>query len=230
MKKKITLTKEQIEIIEDYLTDKDVKYIDIRFEILDHLISNVEFLIEYRNISFKNAFDDVKLKWNKSLKSTSSFWLGLAHHGPSIFIDKCLRIYKPFLFKSILLTIVLICVIYGLKESFGFSLIPYKENITLFISVSQTIYIVFAIYGYVRMKIKKINSTFSFLYYKQMFPNLFLAIIYHPLVNNSYFTNGNDFGYPWLVLLFIFFTTALGGRYLFKKHLEAISRHKSIFN
>ena len=58
------LNKEQLQEIETYLTNKDVEYIDLHLEVLDHISSDIENLME--KISFEEAFEKVKNKWNKN--------------------------------------------------------------------------------------------------------------------------------------------------------------------
>lgn len=225
MKKKIKLTKEQIQRVESYLNDRKVYYIDIRFEILDHIISDIEFLIENKNISFEVASKEVSEKWNKILKRSSSFWLGLGNYGPDILIKKCLKIYKPLFLKSILVILIVMAVAFGFKEKFNYSLASYKNDILLFISLGWLIYVGYIIYWYFRMKKGKVNSSYSFLFYKQIAPTIFSAIIFSPFINDNYFTKENEFSYLMLVMLLVFFTSFLNGRFLYKKHLEAVSKH-----
>ncbi len=224
------LTKQQIKKIKDYLTDRDIKYIDIHFEILDHIITDIEFLIKHKGLTFEVALEKVKLKWNNSFTKKSSFLLGLAYYAPSILIDKCLKIYKPFFYKLLLMLIAFIGFSYVLNDSFSYSLANYKHKITVVISIALSFYILFSIYGYIKMKLKKVNSSYRFIYDKQFFPSLFMAVIYHPFISVNYFTKENELSYIMLGMLILFFFTALGGRYLYKKHFEAISQYKLNLN
>ena len=125
-----------------------------------------------------------------------------------------------------LLIIVTIGFVISLKEFFVFSFSDYKEGLSSAISVGMTLYIVFGIYWYYRIKNRKLNSTYGFLYKKQLFMFLFLAILYHPLIYNRFFTSENELDYAMLVLLLLFLTSAIGGRYLYKKHIETLSKNK----
>lgn len=53
------LTKEEIQYIENYLIKNEVKYWDVRLELLDHIVSAVEDKIETEGISFNEALLDV---------------------------------------------------------------------------------------------------------------------------------------------------------------------------
>lgn len=51
----IELTKEEIKFIDNYLIKNDIKFWDIRLELLDHIISSVEDKIEKEGTSFNEA-------------------------------------------------------------------------------------------------------------------------------------------------------------------------------
>ena len=49
------LTKEQIQQVERYLDKKNFDFIDLKVEVLDHMVSDIEsFLVN--NYTFENAF------------------------------------------------------------------------------------------------------------------------------------------------------------------------------
>ena len=62
------LTKEQIQQIENYLADKNVEYIDLHFEVLDDISTYIEIEMSERQIDFNDSFDEVKLKWHKTIQ------------------------------------------------------------------------------------------------------------------------------------------------------------------
>ena len=70
------ITKEQIHQIETYLQKRKVDFIDIKIEILDHMISDIEGLLQ-KNYSFENAFKINTLKWEKHFTERSSFYFGM---------------------------------------------------------------------------------------------------------------------------------------------------------
>tara|TARA_R110001583_G_scaffold103863_3_gene251132 strand:+ start:20847 stop:21590 length:744 start_codon:yes stop_codon:yes gene_type:complete len=70
MKKKITLTKEQITYIDNYLKYHKIKYWDVRIELLDHIVSDVE-----DRMNKKMSFDDALIEAHKSFgNSMKMFW------------------------------------------------------------------------------------------------------------------------------------------------------------
>ena len=52
------LTPEQIQTVEKYLTNKDVEYIDLHLEVLDHISSDIETKMTEEAFSFSDAFEE----------------------------------------------------------------------------------------------------------------------------------------------------------------------------
>ena len=60
-------TKENIQFIDTYLENSDVVYIDIRYEMIDHIATGVEEMMEKNNIDFYNAFKDYMVVHKKAI-------------------------------------------------------------------------------------------------------------------------------------------------------------------
>ena len=82
------LNKEQLQRVEHYLDVKDITYIDIRTEVLDHIVSDIETKITDDNLDFETVFYSVTDKWNVHLKQTSSWLYGIAYSAPKIVMKK----------------------------------------------------------------------------------------------------------------------------------------------
>jgi len=91
------LTNEQIQLVENYLDKKSFDFIDLKVEILDHMISDIESFMD-KEYSFENAFKITVLKWDKHFKDSSSFFFGLQYHESKIVVKKAAQIFKPFYF------------------------------------------------------------------------------------------------------------------------------------
>ena len=66
----MNLTKEQITYIDDYLKHHKVKYWDVRIELLDHIVTNVETLMN-EGKDFDKALEEVHVSFGNNLKR---FW------------------------------------------------------------------------------------------------------------------------------------------------------------
>ena len=220
------LTPEQIQTVEKYLTKKGVKYIDIRFEMLDHISSDIEVLIEEKQCDFNIAFDKVKIKWKSNLRTSSSFLLGSTNSGPKVFINKCVKIYKPLFVKTLLLVMLFIALGYIINNSLEYSLASHRNVIFKLIATALTLYSGIILFWYVKIRLGKNNTTFSYLFRKQIIPNLFSVFIFMPYLNDSYITRENKLSLIMFTMLFVFFLTFLKARYFYKNHLKVVSNYK----
>lgn len=208
------LTKEQIQQIENYLDYKGLKHIDVRFEVLDHMISDVETSIQEHNLSFSEAFKNTKMKWKKQLKNDSSWMIGLAFTAPSIVIKKAKESYKKWFLIIVLFTlipIVLIPKLIFIEVSFYI----FKWTSTLFI------FILFMpiSFWYFKMKQKKLKTTQLFLFEKQVFYASISILIFSLLYNFSSVSYSFYFIPIQIVLLYL-------GKNLYSKHLENVKKYQ----
>jgi hypothetical protein len=73
----IELSKEQLQRVTHYLNVKDIIYMDLRMEVFDHIVSDIEAKMGAENLDFEIAFYSVTDKWNEHLIQESSFILDL---------------------------------------------------------------------------------------------------------------------------------------------------------
>lgn len=64
------LTNEQIAIIDQTLIDKGVVYDEIKLELLDHIVTDIE--LETKETNFDFAFSKAMLKWEKELEEVNT--------------------------------------------------------------------------------------------------------------------------------------------------------------
>ena len=95
------LSKEEILIIDQYLQKNIVSFIDIRYEMLDHIALAVEQKMEFENLDFKVAFKDYMEQHKKELLKLNSIFLKIASR-------KAFSILLNGLFKPISLSIYFI--------------------------------------------------------------------------------------------------------------------------
>lgn len=93
------LNKEQIKFISEYLDRCQLKQIDVKLELLDHIASQVEDLIDEENVAFEEALKKVMVNWYSLLKDERSFHVGLIYSFPKIVMNKLeRRIKKTYLY------------------------------------------------------------------------------------------------------------------------------------
>ncbi|MBD0723656.1 hypothetical protein B6A10_00520 [Flavobacterium sp. L1I52] len=99
------LTNKQIAIIDQTLIDKGVVYEEIKLELLDHIVTDIELETEESN--FEIAFSKAMLKWEKELEEINPLEKIVT---PRIVKEKFSKITKN-LFKFSLLAVVIFSVL-----------------------------------------------------------------------------------------------------------------------
>ena len=227
MKKKNKLTKEQIQEIENYIKIKKLNYIDLYIETVDHIASDIEKLMNENEWNFEDAYEIVKRKRNISLKKTTNVWFGFATYRPSILIKKSLKIYRPLLIKSIITVVGITLMLYIFSKKFIELFSHNKTNILSFISICLIVYIGFVLYWYVRIKLTKVNSTYSFVFNKRIVSNILTALLFYLVFNNNYVNKDDKINFTIIAMLIFLFTTFVIENYLFKKHLKTVLNYKN---
>jgi len=92
----MTLSTNEIRQIEKYLDSKGIIYVDLRFEILDHIILQIEEEINGSGIDFESAFLHVTKQWNAHFYETSSLLFGVMFAAPKLILDKAKKIYLKY--------------------------------------------------------------------------------------------------------------------------------------
>ncbi|MCG1035011.1 hypothetical protein [Polaribacter sargassicola] len=213
------LTKEQIQLVENYLYNKNFEFIDLKVEILDHIISDIESYLN-KEYSFENAFKITVLKWDKHFKDTSSFFFGFQYSESKIVVKNAVKIFKPFYF--LYLTAYFLPVLFFTKVPIVFS-----ENVLDFINgflnalnISFFVYMIFIIVKVIKSKVK---TTYSFILKTQYLSIVFLLI---PLLTGNYFNDDRSF-IPFLISFqSAGFAVTYICSYFYKKHQEAIQKYK----
>lgn len=89
------LTKEEIKYIDNYLIKNDVKFWDVRLELLDHMVSAVEDKIENKGISFNEALLEVHQGFGNRIQNG---YTNEINFEKALFIDG--KGFKKFTFKK----------------------------------------------------------------------------------------------------------------------------------
>ena len=164
------LTKDQIQFVDNYLKNSDVIYIDIRYEMIDHIATAVEEKMEAENLDFYDAFKNYMVTNKKIIlknnKEASSFsWVEI-------------KKYLQFLTEPIMLAFgVLLFLLYyfvDIKSYFSkdFTYNNMLTSLIILICLFQIVYY----YVYFKKRyysIEKSGMTLFIIYYINMFLNPF---------------------------------------------------------
>jgi hypothetical protein len=113
------LTNQQITTIEETLVLNGVVYDDIKLELLDHIATEIEVLIEGNSLSFEENVQMVFKRWEPQLKPSNSFLTGISNSYPKMILDKKLALIKKQLFIGFLISTTVLVTFLVLKEYYN---------------------------------------------------------------------------------------------------------------
>lgn len=169
------LTNQQIAQIEETLALNNLKYDDIKLEVIDHIASEIEVLMDKNDISFEENLKLVFGKWAALLKPTTyGLWLGYAYSGPKIAMDKMANFAKSEIKWGIVwgfFSASIIMLIYKINNNINFLLmLGIILKAVLFTSALLTIY-----YRAILFKSKG-RTTYSVMFKRRIYLFLLYAI------------------------------------------------------
>lgn len=214
------LTKEQIFKIEKYLDQKYFDAIDLRPEILDHMVSDVETKMS-RNLSFESAFKMTVLKWDNHFKDTSNFFFGLMHTNSRIVVKKAVKLFKPFYFLYLVAYFlpVVFLNLYPIKVSE--SAVDFINGFLHSFSLALLGYMLFII---VKTKMTKVKTTFRFILSTQ-YSGLILLVMGLAV---GIFKDSGAFNPVFTGFVCAGYVVVFTSHYFYKKHVAVISKFKSV--
>ena len=214
------LTTEQLQRVESYLDKKEITYIDIRTEVFDHIVSDIETKMEDKKLDFETVFYNVTDKWNIHLKQESSWIFGVAYSLPKIALEKAKRSFKKYYFISVLSFIIPLFILTIIDLHFTESI---KNELNLFLqTITVLTFIVFGLLFILKFK-EKTKTTYSFILKTQSCNFIFGFII---LFDLDYMNKNGDFQASQLALLVAFVFSTYSYFHFYKKHKEAIKKYK----
>lgn len=211
------LTQEEIQKVAHYLDVKDISYIDLRVEVLDHIVSEIEEKLETENKDFYQVFQEVKQKWNPQLKETTSMFFGLGFSAPKIVIQKAKKVY----WKQYVLLLGSYFLPFLVLNHLNFK-IENPTEFDFFILFKGTIILSFVAFVYMLLfRNYKIKTTYGFILKAQSLGAVTGSIILLIFLTKLKVLNGMNIG---MFCSFIFMTFSYF--IFYKKHKEAIKKYK----
>ena len=157
------LSNKDVEAVECFVLAKGITCVDFKYEVLDHMLTDIEERMVMDDLNFDIAFHEVKKKWETSFRSTFSFWFGVSYARPKIVMQKCLKLMNASMLNTLLLTLTLFIGVY-----FGNHFLPIKSliisNIIKVYSVICVISAVTFLYHFLDIRVKKLETTYSYCY------------------------------------------------------------------
>ncbi|MCF8713657.1 hypothetical protein JM658_02365 [Joostella atrarenae] len=213
----MTLNQEQLNTIKYALEKRDLDYVDLKYELLDHIATEIEQIMSKdESVSFKDASDIAFDKWRIALNDYSSFWLGIGYSKPKILIDSCVSIVKDLTFKLvgfgvlISLLLFLILKVYPLEVSDGFASV---------VGIFQYAIVAILLVLFLIIKRSGFKTSYSFVYNI----NVVSLVLYYVLFNvgfGIYAIKSQDFDFINIFIQVEMLLYPFYAYWMFKKHFN----------
>lgn len=215
------LNKEQLQGIENYLNYKELVQMDLRLEILDHMVESIENAMESGG-AFSEAFDLECEKWNQELVPYASAWLGLVFSGPKLMMQKCVRIVKRLYLKTLVLALIISGVLFGLTNVL--SLTPKDLRIDHLLGYGLLVLSAILLYIYNKISKNKTKTTHGYFIKINTVGIVLNLFIFNPFINKAFgFSSKDFFSFSHIVVYTLLFTYAVLSVNMYKKHVEIIN-------
>jgi len=175
------LTTEQITTIEQTLVLNGVVYNDIKLELVDHIASEIESIIDESQFSFEENLKKVFAKWKNELTPSSSFWIRNNKSIPRVVIQKSIKMIQHVFLMSFCLGLVTAVVITLIFKNNANQEVLVALNTLL--RAMGLLGIMLLIYAKFRLWQSKQESTYSYLFNQ----NGFLQVINLVLITTGLF-------------------------------------------
>ena len=216
------LDKNQIHIIETVLDKLGVVYVDYKYEILDHIATEVEEKMIIHTITFEEAFPEVLKKWQSKFKKSSSVLFGYFWEMPEILLNKCIKIYR----KKLLLVFTGAMVLTS-----GFLLFSsfLRNHLANFFSIATILYSVaflLSVIGYVKIRLSKRKTSYGFLYKQQFMASVLVTFQQLYFMNTGFERNNFSplFSYFMIFILSLYFLLSVYSFIFYKAHFQELKR------
>ncbi|MBG7612012.1 hypothetical protein IU405_07100 [Polaribacter sp. BAL334] len=215
------LTKEQIEIVEHYLQNRKVEYLDLKVEILDHMILDIEQFMN-KNHSFENALKMTTIKWEQHFKQRSSFYFGMFYAESKIVVDKAVKEFRPFYFLYLAAYLLPMFFLKNSAISFQEQEVNLINNLLLSATFLALIYMIYII---IKTQLSKQKSTYRFILKTQYIAVVFLII---PLLLGSFLDHKGQLSSIFMSFLSAGFMVTFICHHFYKKHQAVIEKYKRV--
>tara|TARA_B110000091_G_scaffold153922_1_gene163858 strand:- start:476 stop:1129 length:654 start_codon:yes stop_codon:yes gene_type:complete len=215
------LTKEQVRQVEAYLQKKNFNFIDLKEEVLDHIVSDIENFTA-KGLSFENAFKMIVLKWEQHFKETSSFYFGIQYYQSKIVLEKAVKMFRPFFFVYLSAYSLPVLFLNTFSIVFSEKSIDFLNLLFNAIAFLSLIYFIFII---IRGVTSKVKTTYRFILKTQYLAVIFLII---PLLSGNHFNDKGNLNAIFTGFLLAGFSVTYTCHYFLRKHNETVRSYKNL--
>ncbi|WP_432672404.1 hypothetical protein [Flavobacterium sp. SM2513] len=209
----------QINKIDKILEESGIVYIDYKFEILDHIATEIEKLMEDTFVNFDEALLTILKKWSPQFKKSADLNFGLIWILPEILKRKAKRLYWKKMLQLLAATIIFTPILLLFKDNFSENLILIKYSIWAIILIQFI--------GYIVIKISKSETTFGFLYKQQFlaFLAMYFISLYTLNSNNHVFERPIESVFPVFYMISFLALAPISNFKFLKEHFSQLKRN-----
>lgn len=217
------LTNQQITQIDEILVLNGLNYDDLKLEVIDHIASEVEVLMDENTLSFDENLKIVFKKWEDQLTPSSSYWIRNNKSIPKMVVQKCIKIMQHVFLMSftfgLITTIIVTLIIKNVSNQETLFILNSLLKIT---SISGIVLLIYAKY---KVWKSKHFSSYGYLFnqngFLQIFNLIFIATGVFQFKDNATF-----FDFHFIPTFFPIIFLFISGFYLTLafKHLEFIKK------
>lgn len=213
------LNKTQISRIDNDLEKFGVAYIDYKFEILDHIASEVENTMEEKYVNFEEALSIVLEKWNPKFKKSYSPLFGLIWVLPEILMQKAKKMYWKKMLKLLIAAAIFTPILLFFKDYFS------KKPSFIFYLICTILVLQFM--GYIAIRMSRYKTTFGFLYKQQFLAFIALYLISLNILNSNtqIFERPVERVFPVFFMISLLTIASIVSFTFFKEHFKALKRN-----
>lgn len=216
------LNETQINTIDNILEKSGVVYIDYKFEILDHIATEVEELMAEKDLSFESSLEIILKKWEPKLKKSTVTTFGYFWKMPEILMQKAKKLY----WRKMILLFVASFVLMGILLLMRDVMAKFTENICYFLITILALQFV----GYIKIRMSRQKTTFGFLYKQQFFGFFFMYLmpIYTLSVNGKLFERSEKEIFPVIFMIATLIIAPIMNLKFYNEHFEQLKRNKKL--
>ncbi|CAM1345448.1 hypothetical protein [Tenacibaculum amylolyticum] len=211
------LTKVQIQYIENLLTKKGIKYWDLRIEMIDHIVSDIELRATTQNFEKELQAAFKRIGWNKNLAAVNRVgWQNVNKRYRTLFKNTFLGFFSSF--KNLLVIGMLVILYFSFSETISFQIFT-RVSLALFIAPILII-IGSLIWLFTKKFGKSVHINYGVFYFS------FSFLMMNMIVQFMRYTSEENQKIIWLVMLPIYLTATYAGYQVFKIAIKKIQKIK----
>lgn len=203
------LTIEQLDLIDRYLEQKNVDFLDFKLELKDHLACEVEEIMESKAFDFEEAFYIILKGWKKQFEVAKNSWvINNRRTFPNIVFRK---IRNRFVFyQLIVMPIAMIGVFF---PDFIIKTNNLSDDVIFAYKCCASVFTILFFIGFILLYLRKNKTSFSYMYNQVFYTNV--AFLFLVLIIDKIYA----FGYYYLIVSIAFLI------YNYHKHQQFIKKY-----